>query len=48
MIYAAADCMIQRKFKDTFGCTTCPELDFNGDGLVNVSDIVLYLDLIDG
>lgn len=32
----------------SFGCTTCPELDFNGDGLVNVSDIVLYLDLIDG
>ena len=32
----------------SFGCTTCPALDFNGDGLVNVSDIILYLDLIDG
>lgn len=32
----------------SFGCTTCPALDFNGDGIVNVSDIILYLDLIDG
>jgi hypothetical protein len=32
----------------SIGCNTCTELDFNGDGLVNVSDIIVYLDLIDG
>ena len=32
----------------SIGCNSCSELDFNGDGLVNVSDIILYLDLIDG
>ncbi|MFN5621251.1 MAG: hypothetical protein ACK478_08105 [Flavobacteriales bacterium] len=32
----------------SFGCTQCPDLDFNGDGLVSVADLYLYLDLIDG
>lgn len=30
------------------GCVTCSELDLNGDNLVTVVDIMLYLDLIDG
>lgn len=32
----------------SFGCSQCPDLDFNGDGLVNAADLYLYLDLIDG
>jgi hypothetical protein len=32
----------------SFGCTQCGHLDFNGDGLVSVVDLYLYLDLIDG
>lgn len=31
-----------------FGCSQCPGLDFNSDGVVNVADLYLYLDLIDG
>ncbi len=33
---------------NAFGCAQCPELDLNGDGLVSVTDLNLYLDLIDG
>jgi hypothetical protein len=32
----------------SFGCTTCDAFDFNNDGVVNVGDVILYLDLIDG
>ena len=33
---------------NSFGCTECQELDLNGDSLVSVADLFLYLDLIDG
>ncbi|MGB1076333.1 MAG: hypothetical protein ACPGYK_09115 [Flavobacteriales bacterium] len=29
-----------------FGCTSCPQGDINGDGIVNVQDILLFLTLI--
>ena len=32
----------------SFGCTQCSNLDLDGDGVVNVADLYLYLDLIDG
>ena len=32
----------------SFGCTDCPQLDFNGDGIVTIADLLLYQDLIDG
>ena len=32
----------------SFGCTTCNVLDFNNDGVVNVADVQVYLNLIDG
>jgi hypothetical protein len=32
----------------SFGCNTCDAFDFNNDGVVNVADVLAYLDLIDG
>jgi hypothetical protein len=32
----------------SFGCTTCDAFDFNNDGVVNVGDVLVYIDLIDG
>jgi hypothetical protein len=32
----------------SFGCNTCDAFDFNNDGVVNVADVLFYLDLIDG
>ncbi len=34
-------------FTSAFGCTQCSHLDLDEDGIVTVSDLIFYLDLID-